>query len=357
MACLRLESFDVCDNAHLDDRWTQVVATQIGPQFGRNGNGCFIGPGGGIAVTLPYVQECIIGCALNINPNFNGTVYEVSALSGNRSLSTLALLTMMPDGTFGIYAGDNQNGSLIDNPRGYVYSALNYIFWELKLSFSAGGMNNTVQVTATFKVNGQILTSGMSGDSFIEIPTLLGQLPQVSFHNFLCPSNNGCTVDDLYIFDTSGDQNNDFAGDNLIGAIFPRADVEVLGYAPLTGSALFPMINEKPPASPAPDDDATYIFDETLFDKYTCNYDLVSSLVGQIQCAQFSIYGRKDDEGSRAVVPIFNRGDYEGPTTDWFYLSNSYRYHIIPYDVDPVTGNPWSVALINGTDAGVETVL
>ncbi len=342
---LFLDSFDHYDTAHISSKWT-IPGGAVDPAFGRNGQGMNLGAGGGgVAKTVQPKTNFTVGFAvkINIGEGLGGTLWSLSALSGSGGLDTLAQLRIASDGTFITWAGNN----VIDNPKSFTYSNSTWMYVEIFVSIGGG---NPINITINLRVNG-VSISNKSAASNVNQSDLILQQAYGNYHFFGGGVNLGSTwIDDLYIA-TGGDTSDSaFYGDVRIGCIYPRQDT-IMNFTPLTGSNGYSMIREHPPASPAPDDDTTYIFDNTPFDKYSGLFDQILTLTDEVQAVQFCVYARKDDEGSRAITALV--GSFTDVVADYFYLSDNYYYHTFPYTQNP-GGGVWTPAIINATSFGVE---
>lgn len=351
---LFLDSFDHYDTNHMILKWTAASGLQINSTAGRNGQGVYITSNGGMSKTVGSRGAFSVGFAIKINTGggIGATIYQLSALSNTGSLLQLASLELGADGTFILWAGTNNK--VISNPKTFVYTAGVWMYVEVQFILNGGDPMN---VTGSLSVNGQLLVNNASATGNVNTSGLLSQSALGNFHSFTGGAVVGTTyIDDLYIADATGcpvagsggGVTQGFYGDVKIGCIYPRADV-VMNFTPSGGSTGYNLINERPPASPCPDEDATYIFDDNVGDNYNAAFDAVSSLIGQIPAVQFSIYARKDNEGSRALR--WTAGLVSGTNLDDYWLGDNYHYHTIPLP------GLWSATQINSTAFGVELIV
>jgi hypothetical protein len=339
-----LDSFDHYDTNHIISKWT-LGGGEVGTAFGRNGQGMNLGAGSGaVSKTVPPQSNFTVGWAvkINIGQGLGGFLWTLSCLTGSGGLATLAQLSIGDDGTFITWAGNN----VIDNPKAFTYSPSTWAYVELEVQL---GGSTPISVNITLRVNGQQI-SNAGAPSNVNLSGLMNTTQALgNVHRFSGAVNLGSTwIDDLYIATGGG-----FFGDVRIGCIYPRID-QIMNFTPSSGSNGFSLLNEHPSptySGPAPDDDATYIFDDITTDAYQAFFDMITTLTDEVQAVQFNIYARKDDEGSRAITPYI--GGFQDVMQNWFYLSDNYFYHTFPYTVDPAGGGDWSPALINGTAFGL----
>lgn len=351
-----LDSFDHYDTSHMNDKWTIVTGAQVSATAGRHGQGALLLANSGMAKTTSPQQEFSVGFAMKINygSGLGGQVYQLHALDVAGGLVELFSLQMMPDATFAMFAGTA--GGLIDNPTKFVATMDTWMYVEVYVELGAG---DPMAVGGALSVNGNVISAGGSAASNINTSGLLSKKGLGNYHVFAGACVVGSTyMDDLYIAtggsvvaNSQGGAESGFYGDVAIGCIYPRADSS-RDFIPSSGSQGFSMLKEHPPTTPiSPDDDATFIFDDTVGDVYTAYYDMVSTLIGQIPAVQFNIYARKDDEGSRAIAWFVN-GTVAPDITTYFWLGDNYYLHTFP-----MNQNVWTASLLNASVFGLQMMV
>jgi len=351
MSLLFVESFDA--DGSLGGGPQQAVAkwTTCNGQFvaGRNGQGF---NNKDLMVALPAGDHFTVGFATQGSPggsplNWQGNMFALGAPLGTGALAVdIFEANVAADGTIVLLAGN----VVIGNPTSYTFSAGVWAAIGMDIVLSNSGGN--IVVAVELFVNSVSIFSG-SATSNVSVAGLLSQQAKANmfkFGNF--GTSPGNTIDDLFILDNvvkSGLQPNaqyTDVGDVGIFTIYPRQDVQN-DWTPLSGTDRFAMVNEHPP-----DGDTSYIFDDTVGHTQTFFFDTVASFTGQIKGVQLSIYARKDDEGEREIVDAAGSGSFVGATP--VSLGDSYRYFMFPYDIDPISGNAWTPAIINAGDYGVQ---
>jgi hypothetical protein len=332
-------------------KWTNASGAVV--SGGRNGQGYQMGF---LSKTLALRAAFSIGWAVQGNgPGtgsgaWGGVVYQLGAVNISNSVDPIFQLRMFPNGTFVLYAGNQ----FMANPLTFV--ATSGVWTALGLDLVLTNNGGVVAVGCRFYVNGAKLFDNYASptNSNVNLTDLLSGSAMANYHTFgAITSGSGTTImDDVFILDAmtvaASNPNTQYTdvGDVGIFAIYPRADVDTQWTA-LTGPNRYAMVNEAPP-----DGDASYIYSDTPTQIQTFYYQTVATFAGQIKGAQLSIFARKDNEGSRAIVDCAGSGSYVGTVN--FYLGDSYYYHTFPYDIDPVSGLSWTVALINAGDYGVQ---
>ena len=217
-----------------------------------------------------------------------------------------------------------------------------YIELQAKIDNAAG--------TAVVKLNGNTLLN------------LAGIKTQTSAnawatHLTLCGVNLGIVngpidFDDLYVTDTNGVRNQGFLGDVRIQAVLPTGAGNYTQWDGLTGAATHWQAQNQNP----PDDDATYVSDSLAVPGHLDSYAMgdVTPTSGTVAAVQVSAWARKDDAGVRTLATMVRSAavDAVGGNVN---LGNTYNYVTQVYETDP-GGAAWTIASVNGAEAGVKAV-
>ena len=336
-------------------KWTSAFAAHISSTGGRSAPQCLeIIEGGSAGKTLPLASTIFVGWALLLNEAEglgNGTLYSASAIALDGGFVTLASLSTEPDGTLSVFA-ETPAGNLAGNTNGmsgpmFVTKPGVYYYIELEIAFSG----NPIGITATLKVNTQILLNGVTANTVVAPDTLICQAAQVNYHNFGAGGAASAYVCDLYINDNTTVSGqplaSSFRGDIQVGPyIVPAVDqvTDWSGYPGIPPS--YAIVNQVPPPG-----DSSYLYDANIGDYDTFSFTPVGAFVGEIQAAHYCLFMRKDNEGTRVVKPIVGNDVSELTAA---YLSDEYYYYTYPMDVDPTTGAVWTVAGINAQVFGMK---
>lgn len=340
-----LDSFEHYASANLLQKWTFGGASIV--PGGRNGNGLQIGAGAFVQKTLPYADEWIIGFACNLSVVSTVTsLCYIGAPAVNHTGLTLGVLTLEADATLSFYGGTTH---IAGNTAGTLTLHANtWYYIEIKAKFSG---STPIQCQVDVKVNGQTVISNAGVTTGINASDLIIGSASADYFGFSGQITTGhITFDDVYVLDgTAGTtvHNNDFLGDIRILAIYPRADVTT-DWTPIgPGTDHYQRVNEH-----IPDDDTTYIKSGNPNDIDDYLFDLVSSFTGTIPGAQFLVYARKDDEGTRSIKHTVDQSVGTFPEV---FLADLYVYYHVPMDSKP-GGAGWTPALFNGTAFGVKLI-
>jgi len=305
---------------------------------------------GFIAKTLAYRSQRFFGMAYYYPSSSNGNINLMLMLSGGLPMAQVRIET---DLSLSIYTGGNNNR--IYNSGGQHLYITADVFHYFEFGVTLGG-GTPINITCALSVDGQVFTSGASGNTgFNSTDTLINaaQMNQVQVSG---PQGGGSTgyVTDIYVLnadtlDVNGNKTtlNQFLGDVAINALIPVSDVTIQwALQPSSNPNSYSLLHEIPP-----DDDTTYILTNTIGNKDTFLFQPLVGFSGTLLGAQLLIYAKKDAEGKRAIhglVGGFTQSNNYG--TDQ-YLYDYYDYFIFPLDTD--NGVAWTPAIFNAENFGV----
>lgn len=150
-------------------------------------------------------------------------------------------------------------------------------------------------------------------------------------------------IDDLFAWDGTGSEANDFLGTQRVTTIFPTADTAVADWVPNTGAA-WDAINDL-----VQDGDTTYILASDAADISEFEIDTLPPETSEIVGVYIPTLAKLDDAGTGQlqVSLVSNSVASEGPDT---VLTAGYAYWGSVHTLDPDTGLPW-------TKSGLEAAL
>lgn len=341
---------DSCDHydtqAQMLVKWNASVPTVNPTSSGRNGRGVFMN-GGALEKSLTHQAGWVLGFAINISGSTGGFGSDYIYQGSHAGETTLFSVYGETDGSLSIYAGNGRH-NLIQNSglaHGFFLKANVWYWFDFKYAITG---SSNMAITATLRVNSQVWATG-SGNTDINVNTLLLQTATTNYHSIRAAGQNA-TFDDFVIADMSGMGSvNDFFGDVILGALFPNGDVTTQWSQSAAGNA-YPLVNQQ-----FPDDDATYIFDNTVNDIENFNWQpTVVPPGGSIIAVHYGIYARKDAEGARSFVQIVGPTGSPQLTSQPWYVGDTYAYYFIAMDQDPSTSAPWTQSGFNTRQFGVE---
>lgn len=155
-------------------------------------------------------------------------------------------------------------------------------------------------------------------------------------------------VDDLYICDDSGAQNNTFLGDVRVQAVFPSGAGNSNQFTPSTGSN-YQTVDET-----TPNDDTDYNSSSTANDIDLFAMGDITPTSGTIKAVVVWVYCRKDDGGSRTLAPAVRSGGSNSFATT-ISVGSSYAYYPGIFELDPASA-AWTVTTVNSIEAGYKLI-
>lgn len=156
-------------------------------------------------------------------------------------------------------------------------------------------------------------------------------------------------IDDLYLYDTTGGVQDDFAGDHRIECLFPSGAGSTTQFTPSTGS------NYQNVDDTTPDDDSTYNSSATVGHVDTFAMGNLSSSSGTITSITAVVRARKEDAGARTLRTRLVNSAATSTTQESGDLtpSTSYAYYRGTERLDG-DGNAFVPSDINGIEVGYE---
>lgn len=328
MAVLLIEGFDHFTAAQMTSKgWSAAPSSMVAARFSP-GQAVQLATNGSSNKLLPSTYTTLIV----------GVAFKPAAVT-NSNYQFLRLLTSAG----GVIAAARVNASgLIEiiNGGGTVYgtgttalTAGSWFYVELKIF-----------------VNGASGTCELHLNGVSEIASSVGNFGSTAIAQVQISSFNvgGSQIDDLYVCDTTGTDNNTFLGDRRVVTLYPTADGSHSQWTPTGGGTHYDQVNET-----TPDGDTTYVSDATPGDLDSYVFGDVDG-AATVNALQINTYARKDDAPARQIAPLIRQGgvDYAGTAA---VLSSSYGFQSQVYDKDP-TGAAWTATHVNSDEYGVKEV-
>lgn len=241
-------------------------------------------------------------------------------------------------------------GALIGTSDAGVIAAARWYYVELQTTID--GAAGTVEVHVTDDAHTETTVIDLAG-----VDTQNSANAQVSMFELGGDGdNNGyfyLRYDDLYVLDSIGSTCNDFLQDTRICCLSTEGPGAYADWTPFVGPANWQDVNEIPP-----DDDTTYNYTLTPTDRDSFEMaDLPVDATGPVLAVCAVINGRKDDAGTRVVMPGVRTvgADFDGSSK---HFPNDYEFRTMyPWEVNPSTGVAWTRAQVNDVEAAYELVV
>jgi hypothetical protein len=305
--------------------------------FRKFGKSLMLSPGGGLFKNLTGTPGTIILAA--------GLTYTAGAAPEvqfwNTADQTGANITVTVDQVnhrLQVRAGSN-NGSVLLSSANNSALAQTWIFFELKIVFSATVGSISLKIFQPGGANATVTASGLN--------TAPSGAQCASYTLQNDPSGSEpCWFDDHYCLDTTGGSLNDVTGaDVVIEALFPNANVAV-AFTPLSGSN-FQMVDEH-----AMDGDTSY-------NKSTTVGNIDDFTVGALSDTPTTIYdvavvscARQETASTRALQNrLTSNATLVSGAAPTLAVSYGYRQDFIGPN-DPNTGIAWTPSGVNAAKPG-----
>jgi len=155
--------------------------------------------------------------------------------------------------------------------------------------------------------------------------------------------------DDLYVFDTTGSVNTDFAGDCRVERLAPSGAGATTAWTPSAG-ANYACVDEAPPNA-----DTDYIASSTAAQTDTYAFGNLVTTSGTVRAVQATATARKDDAGARSVALVARPGgtDRLGATQG---VGDTYSTFVEVWNTNPDTGAAWTLAETNASEWGLRLI-
>lgn len=235
-------------------------------------------------------------------------------------------LWLTPSGAFQLRLGSSSGGTLLfETDPCITYGAWNHVEYKIRFHNTDGYCN--------IRVNETPVT--ISSGSATSIDTVNTATAECATIRFVFSQSPRFAIDDFYVWDESGTQNNDFIGDRRIITLLPNAN-EATQEMTVTGAA------NAYTAIQSADGDTSYI---TASDSVPVTSEFTledpGATVGAINAVQVVTLMRKIEAGAANVQASLLSGSDASAGTN-HSITDSYAYYADIHNTDPATGAPWS---------------
>lgn len=163
------------------------------------------------------------------------------------------------------------------------------------------------------------------------------------------PGDTKGFIDDLYIFDQNGSQNNDFLGKWDIDTLVPVADGINKDFTPSTGTAHWSLVNDNIPNA------SSYVTGSLSGNKDTYKFSSIPTNTSKIYGVQISNLAVKDNVGSLAAANLIISDGITSQSTSQ-EISNTESSYLSIVELDPATNAAFTALAINNAEYGVMVV-
>lgn len=249
--------------------------------------------------------------------------------------STQVSIQVMTTGDIRVKRGGVINGTTIGETSDAPVTAEQYQHFECKVTIddSAGAVEVRINGVTVLNLTGVDTKATSESD-----------VRQVAFGRFTGVLNAGAVdtyFDDIFCWDTTGTQNNDFIGVRRVLTNTPDQDTAQADWDVVGAASGFEAINEL-----APDDDTSYISTSTVNAVSEFGIGNLPAGASVISAVQVVNRMRKEDSGSGNVqVSLVSSGaESNGAARP---LTQVYTYWQDVHELDPATAAPWTPDALN----------
>ena len=270
-----------------------------------------------------------------------GIAFKISALSHSGSF-----IELYDSGTKGINLFLNTSGQLkiyrgavlLDTSAPVITATGTWYYIELKvLCDNAAG-------TYEVKVGGVSVLSGAGVDTQEGANAYHDRVlfQKVNFYTYT-------TIDDIYIADSTGAQNNDFLGNVRVVAIAPDGDDTATFDTASGGGAHHLDVDENPA-----DDDTTYVESNLAGEKDLYDYAAMAAGLGAIKGLEVKTICRETDAVNYSLITPIKSNVTESDDVAQAIGTTNYTAITRISELDPDTAAAWIEAGINAAKFGVK---
>ena len=348
MSLLFFDSFDHYSRDDIDKKWSfrkqppAFVPSSIYAGAGRHGTSALtFRSATGSAVAAKNVADrgtLYVGYALKVL-EYSQNYVNHSFFDFSHDSTVKIGYAMSGGGQIGVWRGN------FATFLGYVSRALNqgcwyYLEFQNTVHSQTGQINIRIDGKTEFSFTGNTQAGTVAAMNWVSLGRMSGTIGLP--HTFL--------IDDFYICDDQGAQNNNFLGDVRVVALMPNSDGDTVQWDPSTTGANYQMVDET-----IPDSDRTYNSTSVTAEIDTFHMTDLGIGSAYVLAAQTVLMARQDDP-SRTVRPLLttNGSLYVGATVA--LAGSQYTFVQEIFELNPVTATSWTVAEVDSHQAGYELV-
>ncbi len=224
-----------------------------------------------------------------------------------------------------------------------------YVEMKVKVNNTSGFVEVLVNGISAITLSGDTAGWGNGFGSGISTPT--SQL----FSNVKLGGDLDATVssgiyfDDFYYCDDTGAQNNTYLGDVKLQAIYPDGVGSSTQFINFGGPANWDSVNET-----SPDDDTTYVYENTVNDSDLYTMQDLSATVTSVKGLLCNARIKKDDATVRTYALLVKSGATTGEVATRAAPFGAYTNQQDVSELNPATLSAWTVAEVNAMEAGIK---
>lgn len=269
-----------------------------------------------------------MGIRLPTLPSDNDRCGPICFLDG--AATTLVSVVIQTTGAIAIKRGSPNGGTVLATSTALI-TAGSWFHLEARavISDTVGSVEVRLNGETIVTVSG-VDTNPASG---------LGEISQIAIGN----NTPGLAFryDDVFVWDTTGTDNNDFFGDRRVFTLMPTANGALDEWAKSSGTSAFDLLDEVPA-----DGDTSYIYAAAADAQTSITFGDLPADIITVSGVQTVLQAKKTEAGTCNVkLGVISDGDtLEG---DDHAIGVSYGYIHDVFELDPATGEAWLPAAVN----------
>ncbi|MCK5432472.1 MAG: hypothetical protein KAJ03_06990, partial [Gammaproteobacteria bacterium] len=287
-------------------------------------------------IPFPAVQEIFVGCAYN----YLGTVTEANSTFGWRfKEGSTDHLTMRVNASGKLELWRGAAVTLLETSVQTLFQdTYNYIEVRVKISNTVGEWE--------VRVNGEVYLKDVVGDK----DTQSGGTSVVDSIQLGNTRQAITLIDDVYICDTAGAQNNTFLGDIQVKTVVPDADGGHVAWTRSTGANDWEVVDE------LPTNETDYLSTSVLNDKTTQDFAALPGDNGTILAVCHVIHAAKFDGGIRSLKSLARPVAADTLGSNEMFQSSDFTMQSEIWELNPDTSSAWTEAEVNAGEFGIQVV-
>jgi len=288
--------------------------------------------------TPPFTPAAtiILGCALKVD----NITYPSDILRFYDGESTYHVGLQVV--TNGIIRLNRAGTTLPGESLPYTLAAGQWYYMEVKVTIGDSDGAYEVRINGTTVASASGIDTRNSGTGLIDRVQFRGWTGALAsvYTNF----------DDVYILDTSGTDNNDFLGSQIVEAVFPNSNVQS-NWTRSTGASNAACVDENPS-----NDDTDYVYSTTVGNKDIYGVTSCTRINANIKGVQLNADARVTDTTPQGLRPFAKSGATETSGGSQTVTSTGYDVFPVLAQYNPATGALWTPAEITAMQIGIEHV-
>jgi len=222
----------------------------------------------------------------------------------------------------------------------YIIDNTIWEYLEFKIVYT-----NTNDANLVFRLNGQDLLNVLLHD----IQDCRNNINNIQFKNRVDARDSiDYGIDDFYVCNLQGTDNNDFLGDIAIQNIRPNAAGLISNFTPVGETYNYECVNSDV------NDELTYIESDVINNTELFNLDdITASSQAKILGVVNNLYCKKTDAGNRILGHVISNGTNTHYDAGDIILDSGIKIYDKPWDINPLTSQPFTISDVNSLQCGL----